>query len=80
LSEFYEINDDAEDFISEVDPNFRNALKRRFADLGFFAVSALGTRPQGQRVASFAPMRVDEPFLWLLHRLGYIEGYENGKI
>lgn len=76
LSKFYNINDEAEDFICEVDPNFRNALKRRFADLGFFAVSALGTKPEGQRVASFAPVRVDEPFLWLLHRLGYIESYE----
>ncbi|MCL2386297.1 MAG: hypothetical protein FWC89_01990 [Defluviitaleaceae bacterium] len=77
LTEFCNINAETEDFISEVDPNFRNALKRRFADLGFFAVSALGTQPDGQRVASFAPMRVDEPFLWLLHRLGYIEGYES---
>ncbi|MCL1882205.1 MAG: hypothetical protein FWF81_00410 [Defluviitaleaceae bacterium] len=76
LSEFYDISDEVEDFISEVDPNFRNALKRRFSDLGFFAVSALGTQPDGQRVASFAPIRVDEPFLWLLFRLGYIEGYE----
>ncbi|MCL2199024.1 MAG: hypothetical protein FWB80_08890 [Defluviitaleaceae bacterium] len=76
LSEFYDINDDTEDFISEADPNFRNALKRRFSDLGFFSVSALGTQPEGQRVASFTPMRVDEPFLWLLHRLGYIEGQE----
>lgn len=76
LTKFYDVNDEAEDFIAEIDPNFRNALKRRFADLGFFAVSALGTQPDGQRVASFAPIRVDEPFLWLLYRLGYIEGYE----
>ncbi|MCL1845553.1 MAG: hypothetical protein FWF77_06595 [Defluviitaleaceae bacterium] len=77
LNEFYDINDETEDFIAEIDPNFRNALKRRFADLGFFAVSALGTKPEGGRVASFAPVRVDEPFLWLLHRLGYVEGDES---
>ncbi|MCL2577336.1 MAG: hypothetical protein FWE27_04720 [Defluviitaleaceae bacterium] len=77
LNEFYNINDETENFISEIDPNFRNALKRRFADLGFFAVSALGTKPESRRIASFSPVRVDEPFLWILHRLGYIEGYES---
>ena len=75
-TEFCEINHETETLISEIDPNFRNALKRRFADLGFFAVSALGTKPDDGRVASFAPVRVDEPFLWILFRLGYIECYE----
>ncbi|MCL2225718.1 MAG: hypothetical protein FWB96_12195 [Defluviitaleaceae bacterium] len=77
LREFNEINDETEAFISEIDPNFRNALKRRFANLGFFAVSALGTRPESGRVVSFSPVRVDEPFLWILHKLGYIDGNEN---
>jgi GTPase SAR1 family protein len=77
LTQFYSINDEIEDFVADVDPNFCNALKRRFADLGFFAISALGTKPEGQRVASFAPIRVDEPFLWILFRLGYIEGFES---
>jgi len=74
MLEFYNIDGETDEFIGDVDPNFRNALKRRFSDLGFFAVSALGTQPDGQRVASFTPIRVDEPFLWLLFRLGYIEG------
>jgi len=78
LSRYYAIDEDTDDFIAAVDPNFRNALMRRFAKLGYFAVSALGSQPDGQRVASFAPMRVDEPFLWLLYQLGYIEGYEDG--
>ena len=74
------INNDVDEFIQRVDPNFRNALKRRFANLGFFAVSALGTHPDmiHQRVAGFAPVRVDEPFLWLLYKLGYIDGYDEG--
>jgi len=74
LGEFDNINDEASEFIATVDPNFRNALLRRFYNLGFFAVSALGSQPEGQRVASFAPVRVDEPFLWVLYKLGYIEG------
>lgn len=50
-------------FFQEIDPNFANALKRRFVELGFFAVQA------GEETR-----RVDEPFLWLLYKLGYIEG------
>jgi len=78
LNEFYNIDGETDAFINNVDPNFSNALKRRFINLGFFAVSALGSKPDGQRVASFAPMRVDEPFLWILYRLGYIDGYDEG--
>jgi GTPase SAR1 family protein len=76
LEAFHQIDDETDGFLNAVDPNFRNALKRRFAHLGFFAVSALGTHPDTlqQRVASFAPIRVDEPFLWLLYKLGYIKG------
>ena len=73
LDEFYKIDVATDDLIREVDPNFRNALKRRFSKLGFFAVSALGTKPEDDRVPSFTPMRVDEPFLWILYQLGYIE-------
>ncbi|MCL2204454.1 MAG: hypothetical protein FWB88_11020 [Defluviitaleaceae bacterium] len=76
LDAFAQIHAEVDDFLNMVDPNFRNALKRRFAQLGFFAVSALGAHPDTirQRVASFAPVRVDEPFLWLLYKLGYISG------
>jgi hypothetical protein len=70
------INGEVDEFIETVDPNFRNALKRRFRELGFFAVSALGAHPDviRQRVSAFAPVRVDEPFLWILYKLGFLEG------
>jgi hypothetical protein len=76
LEAFTQIDSEVDEFLMHTDPNFRNALKRRFAQLGFFAVSALGANPDTirQRVASFAPVRVDEPFLWLLYKLGYING------
>ena len=76
LAEFANIHGEVDELIAIADPNFRNALKRRFARLGFFAVSALGSKPNDGRVASFAPIRVDEPFLWILYQLGYIEGFE----
>ena len=74
LGTFENIGGEVEEFIGVVDPNFRNALKRRFGEIGFFAVSALGSCPDNRRVASFSPIRVEEPFLWLLYKLGYIEG------
>ena len=76
LTEWQALHNEVNAFIQAVDPNFGNALKRRFSDLGFFAVSALGAHPDviRQRVSAFAPMRVEEPFLWILHRLGYIDG------
>ena len=74
------VNYEVDEFIQRADPNFRNALKRRFGNLGLFAVSALGARPEQilQRAAQFSPMRVDEPFLWILYRLRCIEGFYEG--
>ncbi|MCL2405147.1 MAG: hypothetical protein FWC92_06335 [Defluviitaleaceae bacterium] len=76
LSQFDAINYEVDAFLHMVDPNLRNALKRRFANLGFFGVSALGAHPEliSKQLASFAPARVDEPLLWILYKLGYISG------
>ena len=76
LSEFYNIDVESEDFMADTDPNFRNAVKRRFKHVGFFAVSALGYRPEGGRVTTFDPVRIEEPLFWILYQLGYIEGFE----
>jgi len=78
LTEARIVGYEVDDFIRTADPNFRNALTRRFARLGLFAVSALGAHPDvvHKRVANFAPIRVDEPFLWILYQLGFIDGAE----
>jgi len=80
LTETDIINYEIDELIQRIDPNFRNALKRRFANLGLFGVSSLGSHPEAirQRSTSFAPLRVDEPFLWILYKLGYIEGFYEG--
>ena len=42
--------------------------------LDYFAISSLGQNPvEGRLQGVIQPMRVDEPFLWLLYKLGYIE-------
>jgi len=80
LTETDIINYEIDEFLQRIDPNFRNALKRRFANLGLFGVSALGPHPDParQQTAYFTPTRVDEPFLWILYKLGYIEGFYEG--
>ena len=75
ISEFDKINKEIDKLITTVDPNFRNALTRRFSKLGFFAISALG-----HKIGTFAPIRVDEPFLWILYQMGYIEGYDSDGV
>jgi len=80
LTETDIISYEIDEFIQRVDPNFRNALRRRFANMGLFGVSALGSPPEMIRKggAEFTPIRVDEPFLWILNKLGYIEGFYEG--
>ena len=46
-----------------------NLLKAKFSEIRFFAVSALGRVP-GLEATSFKPVRVAEPFCWLLSRRG----------
>ena len=42
-----------------------------FAEHSFFAVSALGCNPVGSSLPrGVSPMRVEDPFIWLLNREG----------
>lgn len=47
---------------------------RKFSDAKFFLFSSLGVRPQdGETTVDVsAPVRVEDPLLWLLWRLGYL--------
>ena len=72
-SEHDEIDAEIHNFLSDTCPNFFNALKKRFeGNLGFFGVSALGERPVAGHVNNVNPVRIGEPFLWLLYSLGII--------
>ncbi|MCQ1528571.1 TRAFAC clade GTPase domain-containing protein [Lutispora saccharofermentans] len=75
LTEFENIDGEVKRFLEKVDRAFTDALEVHFKDRAFFAVSALGSNPIDRRVQGIvSPVRVDEPFLWLLYKLGYIEG------
>lgn len=76
-SEFENINGEVSRFIEKVDRPFKDALEVYFTNVAYFAVSALGSNPVNQKVSGVVtPVRVDEPFIWLLHQLDYIEGRE----
>jgi len=54
---------------------FSNRVDSDFVNYRFFGVSSLGRAPTRQgRVDSIAPIRVEDPFFWLLHQFGLIEG------
>lgn len=56
-------------FLSQVETNFRT--------FSYFGLSALGCNPQGSRhIESVIPLRVEDPFLWLLWKYRLIEGTE----
>jgi hypothetical protein len=75
LDEFHNIDGEIRRFIEKVDRPFKDTMDVYFANTGYFAVSALGSNPVNQKVEGVvSPIRVDEPFIWLLHKLNYIEG------
>ena len=79
LHEFSNIDGEIRRFIEKVDRPFKDAIDVYFKDTAYFAVSALGSNPvnkQMERVVT--PIRVDEPFVWLMHKLEYIEGRDRG--
>ncbi len=75
LNEYENIHGEIKRFLAKVDNPFVNALDVYFKDTAYFAVSALGSNPVDQQVNGIiSPIRVDEPFIWLLYKLGFIEG------
>ncbi|MNR62426.1 hypothetical protein D3C85_1844490 [compost metagenome] len=57
-----------------MDRPFKDAVDVYFQNTAYFAVSALGSNPVNRQVTGvITPTRVDEPFIWLLHQLDYID-------
>ncbi|CAG7645718.1 hypothetical protein PAESOLCIP111_05005 [Paenibacillus solanacearum] len=74
-TEFDNINGEISRFIEKVDRPFKDAMDVYFSDTAYFAVSALGGNPVNQQLEGvIEPIRVDEPFIWLLHKLDYVPG------
>jgi Double-GTPase 2 len=60
---------------SWINVNFCNFVNASFATHHYFGVSSLGREPDAQkRLLTVSPLRVEDPFLWILYKLGLIKG------
>jgi hypothetical protein len=65
---------------SWVGAGFDRFLRQHFSKFCYFALSALGQPPDQQnRVRVVEPLRVEDPFLWLLYQHARIDGRRKSK-
>ena len=63
-----------------ISPNFCNIIHDNFAHYRFFGVSSLGEQPDAEnRLAHVSPLRIEDPFLWILFQLGLVRGIKRRK-
>ncbi|OAA87003.1 TRAFAC clade GTPase domain-containing protein [Clostridium ljungdahlii] len=77
LNEFENIDGEVRKFLLKADAPFKGAVDACFKTVGYFAVSSLGSNSNHleiDRRSSINPIRVDEPFLWLLYKMNYLDG------
>ncbi|MCL2348400.1 MAG: hypothetical protein FWC50_09080 [Planctomycetaceae bacterium] len=76
LADFQNNHDCIRDWIGEYDKQFMQTIPM-FREAAFFGVSALGGNPDVNKKLPFPtphPIRVEDPFLWLLWQKGFIKG------
>lgn len=76
LYEVQSVNTEISHYLSEwINPAFMIGVENGFATYNFFGVSSLGDQPDANgQLTTVSPLRVEEPFLWLLYKLGLIKG------
>lgn len=57
-----------------IHPGFYNEIAYKFANYHFFGVSSLGNQPDASGHVRIEPLRVEDPFLWLLQQFKLIKG------
>lgn len=57
-----------------VNTGFYNEIDYKFANYHFFGVSSLGNQPETSGRVKVEPLRVEDPFLWILHQFKLIKG------
>lgn len=58
---------------------FSQLVETNFTRYHYFGVSSLGCTPtQDNRLETVSPIRVEDPFLWILYQLGLIKGRKDG--
>lgn len=67
--EIMSISNEIESFISSWDDTgLITQIKNNFKNYCFFGFSALGSNPEGVKINALRPLRVEDPFLWLLYK------------
>ncbi len=58
-----------------ISPNFAAMIESNFARYNYFGVSSLGEQPdESNHLNALTPLRVEDPFLWILYQLDCIKG------
>jgi hypothetical protein len=76
LSDIQGVSTDVSNYLSEwINPGFLRTVHNGFSSYSFFGVSALGEQPDANdHLSTVSPLRVEDPFLWLLYKLELIRG------
>lgn len=62
-------------FSTWISPNFCDIINNNFSSYRYFGVSSLGEQPDAHdHLSTVSPLRVEDPFLWILSELGLIRG------
>lgn len=76
------VNTEIENYlVSWIHDAFMNGIRHNFASYTFFGVSAFGDQPDASNLrlrGTISPLRVEDPFLWILYKLGFIQS-NNGR-
>ena len=76
LDDMQSINTEIANYMSEwIGPNFGSIVSTGFSNYNFFGVSSLGEQPDANnRLSTVSPLRVEDPFLWILYKLNLLSG------
>lgn len=76
VSDAEQVNDSIRAHVAEwAGQGLDSFLEHDFTTFAYFGLSALGASPEDGRLTNgVAPFRVDDPFLWILYKLGLVDG------
>jgi Double-GTPase 2 len=77
LTDVQSVSTEISNYLREwIDPNFCNTIENQYANYRYFGVSSLGGQPVNAQLDTVNPLRVEDPFLWILYQLKLVKGKE----
>ena len=69
------LSEEIESYLSDwINRSFCLEIENKFKNYRYFGISSLGKAPENRRVIAIKPLRVEEPFLWIMCQLRFIKG------